>query len=213
MSYKRRKTFIVVFSIVIVILIVLSVLFSNALVNFSKIDPNWNSISFDVKLVRLNTDIKVSKNGDYIGNVKGNIFRIITDPLTFYNANGERVAYADDTYHLIAQDSHSIVVNNTITAEMVGLIKILGEAYDIYNTDRELIAYADFDMLNLSGKIIDSHNNILAIYKANPILRDFTIYISDDCTIDETTLIMIFASYYSDQEADSRNSSSNNNSD
>lgn len=212
-SYGKWRYLKFVLPVVLLIVIVLSVLFAKPAAMFSKIDESWEKYSCDVKLIRLNTEIQITNNGETIGTIKGNILRFLTDPLTLYNASGKKVAYADDTYHIIAQDSHVIIVDGVATAEMVGLIKLFGEAYDIYDANGKLIAYADFDLINYSGKIVNSKNEILAIYKSNPLLRDFTVYVSDINFFDKETLLMIFASYYSDQEADSRSSSSSSSSD
>ncbi len=170
------------------------------------IQNNWDNYFFDAKLLRLNTSINVYKNGEKYGYVRGNIIRLITDPLTLYNTNDEVIAFADDTYHLISQDSHVIVVNNQVTAEMVGKISITGNVFDIYNNHGELIAHANFSFYNLNGKIKDTNENTIAIFKSNPFIKDFTVYVSPDCDIDENTLILIFASNYSDYDADHKNS-------
>ncbi len=175
--------------------------------NITKIDSSWNEFRFDVKLLRFNTVLDVYKSNDYIGTVKGKVVRIITDPLTFYGTNGEKIAYADDTYHLIAQDSHLIINDGVVTAEMVGKVKLMGEAYDIYDNNKNKIATASFDFLNLNGEIKDNEGNAIAFYRAHPFLKDFTVDVSPQSQIDDTTLIMIFASYYSDQAADSESSS------
>ena len=94
---------------------------------------------------------------------------------------------------------------------MVGKVKFIGEAYDIYNTFGEKIAYAEFGPLNLNGKITDYSGKVIAVYRANPILKDYTIYISPSSILDETTIIMICASYYSDFSADDRNSNNSSN--
>lgn len=177
----------------------------------AKVGDDWTKIELDVKLLRLNTEIQIHKDGSQLGVVKGNILRLITDPLVYYDTNGNKIAYADDSYHFIAQDSHSITVGDKVTAEMVGKFKLLGEEYSIYNDNGNLMANAEFDFLNLNGKITDINGNVIAVYRSTPVLKDFTIYISPNCKIDESTIIMICCSYYSDKSYDERNS--NNSSD
>ena len=201
--------------LLLAVAVVLIIIFSSVLIIFNphysaEIGSDWDKLQFDVKLIRFNTEIAVYKNNDILGTVKGNIFRILTDPLSFYNTNNEKIAYAADTYHIIAQDSHTIIVNNVVTAEMVGKIKLFGEAYDIYDNSGNKIAHANFSPLNLSGKMTDNTGETIAIYRANPILKDFTVSVSPNNPIDDATLIMIFSSYYSDYTADSENNSSNN---
>lgn len=174
----------------------------------ANVGPDWTQINCDVKLLRFNTNVNVYKNNDQIGVVKGNIIRFLTDPLTYYDTSGNKLAYAGDTYHLIAQDSHSIVVDGVVTCEMVGKIKLIGEAYDIYDTSGHLMATAEFDFLNLNGKITNVNGTPIVVYRATPVLKDYTIYISPDCILDESTVVMICSSYYSDHAADSSDSSS-----
>ena len=61
----------------------------------------------DVKNLRLSTTIEIDKEGEDFATVKGNIFKFVVDPLTMYDANENKKAYAGDAYHFIAQDSHS----------------------------------------------------------------------------------------------------------
>lgn len=53
--------------------------------------------------------------------------------------------------------------------------------------------------------------NIIADYNSKIYRKDFDVRIKENCDIDEKAVLMIFCSYYSDQNADaqaSRNSSS-----
>lgn len=161
----------------------------------------------NVKIFRLTTTIEIDKEGKDFAKVSGNIFRFITDPLTMYDLANNKTAYADDSYHLIAQDSHSIYVHDIRTAEMVGLVKILGELYDIYDKDGEKIATVTFNTFNTNGEMYDIEGNLIADYNSKLYRKDFDVRIKENCEIDEKTVLMIFCSYYSDQNADSQSSS------
>ena len=163
---------------------------------------NYVQYDCDVKNLRLSTDIKISSNNQKVASVTGNIFRIVEDPLTMSDTEGNKMAYAGDDYHFIAQDSHAIIVGDTVTAEMVGLWDLFGETYDIYNTDGEKIARAEFNYLNTAGEIYDADGTLIATYGSFVFFNDFTVKISNDSEIDPTTLLMIFCSYYSDQSYD-----------
>ena len=76
----------------------------------------------DVKNLRLSTTIEIDKEGENFATVNGEILKFVTDPLTMYNLNKNKIAYADDSYHLISQDSHSIYVDGVFSVEMVGLV-------------------------------------------------------------------------------------------
>ena len=156
----------------------------------------------DVKNIRLSTDIIISSAGEEIGKVSGNIFRIVEEPLTMKDMNGNELAYAGDDYHFIAQDSHVIISDGIVTAEMVGLFNIFGEKYDIYNSAGEKVANIEFNWTDTYGKMHDVNGNLIADYKSFIFFNDFKLRISDDCPLDETTTLMLFCSYYSDQSYD-----------
>lgn len=162
----------------------------------------------DVKMFRLSTTIEIDKEDEDFAKVSGNIFNFVTDPLTMYDLNKNKTAYADDSYHLIAQDSHSIYVNDVKTAEMVGLIKFFGEAYDIYNKDGQKIAKVTFNALNTNGKMYDNNGKLIADFNSKLFFNDFDVRILEECDLDEKTVLMIFCSYYSDQSADASSSDS-----
>lgn len=156
----------------------------------------------DVKNLRLSTTIKIEKENEDFAKVKGNIFKFVTDPLTMFDMQENKIAYAGDAYHFIAQDSHTIFVENELRIEMVGLVDLFGESYDIYNANQEKIAKVKFNMLNTKGKMYDTEKNLIADYRSKLLFNDFKVRIAENCSLDEKTLLMMFSSYYSDQHAD-----------
>ena len=156
----------------------------------------------------MSTTIEIDKENEDFVSIKGNIFALFTDPLTMYDSDGNKIGYAGDAYHFITQDSHSIYVNDEISVEMVGLFKIFGESYDIYNKDTEKIANVTFNTFNTNGKMFDVDGNLIADFNSKLFMNDFEVRITDKCNLDEKTVLMIFCSYYSDQSADSKASSS-----
>ncbi len=92
--------------------------------------------------------------------------------------------------------------------EMVGLFKIFGESYDIYNKDEEKIANVTFNTFNTNGEMYDVDGNLIADFNSKLFMNDFEVRITDNCNLDEKTVLMIFCSYYSDQSADAKASSS-----
>lgn len=158
----------------------------------------------DVKNLRLSTTIEIDKEGEDFAKVSGNIFKFFTDPLTMYDSEGNKTAYADDSYHLIAQDSHSVYVDGIMSAEMVGLVKLFGESYDIYNVDGEKLANVTFNQFNTNGEMYDNNGNLIADFNSKMFFKDFDVRIKEECKLDEKTVLMIFCSYYSDQSADSQ---------
>ena len=161
----------------------------------------------DVKLFHFATTIEIDKEEEDFATVSGDIFKFVTDPLTMYDLDGNKVAYAGDSYRFIAQDSHTIYVNGTLSSEMVGLFKLFGEAYDIYDTSGSKIAHVDFNFSNTYGSMRDTAGNIIADFHSFPFFNDFDVRITEDCPLDEKTDLMMFSSYYSDHSADSASSS------
>lgn len=173
------------------------------------IRPNigeYTEYKFDVKNLHLSTTIEVEKSGENFATVKGNVWKFVTDPLTMYDANGNKAAYAGDEYHVFAQDSHTIFVNNNLAAEMVGRINLFGETYDIYNANQEKIARVKINWFNTKGTMYDAEGNIVADYRSFPFFNDFDIRVSEDCEVDEDVIVMIFSAYYSDHKFDSKSS-------
>lgn len=190
--------------IILVVLICLFLL-GGLLTNKQKMS-DYTEYKCDVKSLRLSTKIDIDKDNEEFVKVKGNIFKVITDPLKMYDLNEKQIAYADDTYHFIAQDSHSIFVNGNLSAEMVGLVKLFGEEYEIYNENGEKVANVTFNMFNTNGNMYDMEGNLIADFNSKFFFNDFDVRITKDCNLDEKTVLMIFCSYYSDQKADSSRS-------
>lgn len=156
----------------------------------------------DVKHLKFSTTIEISKDGEKWGEVKGNIFSLIEDPLTLYDASGKRIGYAGDTYKFIAQDSHGLYLNNMFKYNMVGQFDILGESYKLYDANEEIVAVAFFDMSSTSGTLVDEAGNLIAIYESGLLSSDFNVIINNNCNIEDEVIIMLFSSYYSDYNYD-----------
>lgn len=176
-------------------------------------ESKYTEYHCDVKLFHLATTIEIDKDGEDFAKVSGDIFRFVTDPLSMYDLDDNKVAYAGDAYHFFAQDSHTIYVDGSLSVEMVGLFRVLGEAYDIYNEAGEKIAYVSFNELNTNGSMYDMDNNLIADFRSNLFFKDFDVRIFEDCTLDEKTVLMIFCSYYSDQAADAEAASAHSSND
>lgn len=191
--------------IILVVLICLFLLGGLSSANKQKMS-DYTEYKCDVKSLRMSTTIDIDKDNEEFVKVKGNIFTIITDPLKMYDLNENQISYADDTYHFISQDSHSIFVNGNLSAEMVGLVKLFGEEYEVYNENGEKVANVTFNMFNTNGNMYDMEGNLIADFNSKFLFNDFDVRITKDYNLDEKTVLMIFCSYYSDQKADSSNS-------
>ena len=198
---KKRTIFI--YLIVIAILVIIGIITS------IKPDIGNNTEYFcNVKVFTLKTNIKIEKESKAISSIRGKVVRFFTDPLTMYDNDDNQIAYAGDDYHLIAQDSHVILVNNQLSAEMVGKISIFGDKYDIYDANGNLVAKAKFNMFNSYGTISGTDGKLWADYHSNFYRFDYNVRIKDECKFDDTTILMMMASFYSDRAADSKSNSS-----
>ena len=198
---KRAGRSFIVLAVVIIIAVVAVVAF--ILSSNAKAKGPHTEYQCDVKSISLSTKIDIAKEGEDFAKVRGNLFRFVTDPLTMYDLEDNKIAYAGDAYHFIAQDSHSINVGDRVAAEMLGLVDLVGESYDIYNADEEQVARISFNMFNTKGEMYDMEGNIIADFYSKLFFNDFTVRIYEECELDENTVLMIFSSYYSDQKADS----------
>lgn len=157
----------------------------------------------DVKTFNLNTKILIKEDGNTLYTAKGDIFRIVEDPLTLYDNDDKKIFYADDTYHLIKQDSHCIVGNGE-KLEMVGEFHIFGNSYEIYLEGRK-VAEATFNAFHTKGELCDNDGNIIANYTCSLGFNDYIIQTKENNLFSEEAILMIFASYYSDKHADNEN--------
>lgn len=154
------------------------------------------------RVIALQTKIEIDKEGEYFGKIQGNIFTVVTDPLTMYDINENKIAHAGDTYHFINQDSHGIYVGRELMYEMVGKFEWLGQEYEIYDYDQNYVGKLKFSPGNFNGMLTDAKGNIVAEYDSFFGFYDYELKIYDDCELDEISVLMMFASYYSDYHYD-----------
>jgi uncharacterized protein YxjI len=193
----RKSVIVKLIALMLIILIASSAIFARKPIG------EHTEYECDVKNLRLSTDIIISRGGEKISKVTGNIFRLVEEPLTMKDMDGNKMAYAGDDYHFIAQDSHVIIADGVVAAEMVGRFKLFGEKYDIYDSDGNKMATVKFNWWDTSGEMYDPEGKLIADYSSFILFNDFDVRITDDCEIDDTTVLMIFCSYYSDQKYDS----------
>ena len=202
---STRKRLVIGVIVIFFILLATSSCSSNdAEVNNSS-DSTYTEYQCDAKIISLATKIEIKKENEEFATVKGNIFTFVTDPLTMYDPDDNKVAYAGDAYHFIAQDSHTIYVDNTGVLEMVGLVDIVGESYDLYDMNSQKVAEVSFNIWDTNGKMYDMDGRLIAEYTSNPLFWDFNVKIYKECEFDERAVLMIFCSYYSDKEYDASN--------
>lgn len=174
------------------------------------------TVHCDVKhFLKIKTTINVDNDSDdsvdgiITGDFAFGLFKSVHDPLDFKDNDGNYIGGASDTYHLITQDDHTIVDSvNGVTTVMRGQFKLLGEKYLIYDADGNYIAYLEAGVTDTFGGLYDPNGELWATYKSHLLFRDYDITIGTNAKLPRETIVLLFASYYSDKTADSSHSSS-----
>ncbi len=170
-----------------------------------QIDEEYITYHCDGKVLTLrNTEIEISKDSKHYAKIQGDIIRFVVEPLKMYNSESEIIAYADDTYHFIAQDSHAVFVGEKFQFEVVGLVDFLGEKYEIYDEEGNQIGVVDFNSIDTEGEFYDMEGTLLADYTSRMGGLDYTVRITENCTLNHDAILLLMASYYSDKQADSK---------
>lgn len=155
----------------------------------------------DYKSANINTKITTTINGEQIV-ISGNIFKLLTDPLTVKDSEGNILGYAGDIYGFISQDDHGIYINKEFDINMCGNVDLFGESYELKNQNGDTVATVEFNMSNTSGNITDVNGNLIAEYSSIPFMNDYTVTIYDNTVCSDMSILMIVASYVSDYMAD-----------
>ena len=155
----------------------------------------------DYKTLNLNTKITTIFNGEEIS-ITGDIFRILTDPLTVKDSNGNILGYAGDVYGIISQDDHGIYIEEKFDINMCGNVDLFGESYRLKDSNGNIVATAEFNMSSTKGSIKDINGNMIATYSSSYFMNDYTVVIYDNTICSDLSILMIVASYVSDYMAD-----------
>ena len=127
----------------------------------------------------------------------------ITDPLGMYDAVGNEIAYAGDTYGFIAQNTHGIYVNGEFEINMEGNVSLLGNVYTLKDKDGNALATIDCNSFDTKGYVTDNDGNIIASYESLFAVNDYTVKICDNDICSDEAMLLIIASYVSDVKYDS----------
>lgn len=155
----------------------------------------------DYKTLNINTKITTILDGEEIS-IVGNIFTLLTDPLTVKDSKGNVLGYAGDAYGIISQDDHGIYIGKEFDVNMCGNVDLFGESYRLKDSKGNTIATVEFNMSNTSGKIRDTDGKLIAKYSSSLLMNDYTVTIYDNDVCSDMSILMIVASYVSDYMAD-----------
>ena len=155
----------------------------------------------DYKSLSFNTKITTVLDGEEIS-ITGNIFTLLTDPLTVKDSDSNVLGYAGDAYGIISQDDHGIYIGEEFDINMCGNFDFFGNSYELKDIEGNVIANAKFNGSNTSGSIVDINGNIVAKYSSSLITNDYTVTIYDNDICSDMSILMIMASYVSDYMTD-----------
>jgi uncharacterized protein YxjI len=154
----------------------------------------------DYKSLNINTKITTTLDGEEIS-ISGNIFRLLTDPLTVKDSKGNVLGYAGDVYGFISQDDHGIYIGEEFDVNMCGNVDLFGESYELKDSDGNIVGTVEFNMSNTGGSIRDAKGNLIAKYSSPLFMNDYTVTIYDNNICSDMSILMIVASYVSDYMA------------
>ena len=167
----------------------------------------------DARAISIPLDVDVKTMSDEtLYNIKGEWFCTFEDNLTMKDSEGNIVREMKDDYNFITQNDHAIVNNDGTLYVMEGKFKFFGDSYKIYNSDKEQVATLECNWAMTSCELRDMQGNLMAEYSTHIFRKDYIISIYDGCTIDEESVLLLFASAESDNRADTASSSSSSSS-
>lgn len=189
---------------IIFVVLVLAVMIGSCFLPFSTPDNAKTQYFCDVHPFALKLDIDVENmDGNKIYNVDGEFFSKYEDNLVMLDQNKEIVREMADDYNFVTQNDHSILDGNGILYAMEGNFSFFGNSYNVYNNEKELIGTLHFDFWFAHATLKNNDGEIVAQYDSNPARADYIVSIMDNCEIDDDSVLMMFASGYSDARSDS----------
>lgn len=154
----------------------------------------------DYHTISFRTKITYTKDNDNY-EITGNFITFLTDPLKL-SKNGTVIGRADDSYNIITQDDHAIIINDKFEIDVAGNFEIFGNSYELYDADGNKVGSASFNTFCTDGSIKDIDGNIVAKYRKDIMLNDYNVTIYDNTLCSDEAILMIIASYVSDYHAD-----------
>ena len=193
-----------ILSLLVTILMVVGLSACGSTSNTEVNTKNARVYECDYKSLNINTKITTTLDGEEIS-IVGNIFRLLTDPLTVKDSKGNVLGYAGDAYGIISQDDHGIYIGDLFDINMCGNFDLWGESYKLKDSEGSVVGTVEFNISNTGGSIKDVNGNLIAKYSSVLFMNDYTVTIYDNDVCSDMSILMIVASYVSDYKADSSN--------
>lgn len=189
-------------SLLVAILMIINLTACGGTTSTETITETGRVYECDYKSLNINTKITTTIDGEEIS-ISGNIFRLLTDPLTVKDSKGNVLGYAGDVYGFISQDDHGIYIGDSFDINMCGNVDLWGESYKLKDSEGNVVGTVEFNMSNTGGSIKDANGNLIATYSSALLMNDYTVTIYDNDVCSDMSILMIVASYVSDYKADS----------
>ena len=184
-----------------VILIITAVV--AALVPISTPDNAKSKYFCDASVFSITTNVDIKNaDGNYLYNVNGEFFSTYEDNLVMQDPIGNVIREMSDKYNLVTQNDHTILDGNGILYSCQGNLNIVNNSYDVFNNQKEQIGYIEFNAWDTYGTLCNMDGEVMAQYNSNIFCVDYVVSVFENCEIDDDSVLMMFASYYSDMRAD-----------
>ena len=193
----------------ILVMVIGLLLIANVLVPLNAPQNAKSQYFCDVALFSFDLNIDVENmSGEALYNIDGEFFNKYEDNLEMKDTDGNVVMEMCDDFNIITQNDHAIKRDNDVLCAMEGQFKMFGDTYNIFDANKEQIATLKCNMFMTSCKLLDMQGNVMAEYGSRILRSDYVVSIFDGCTIDDETVLLLFASAYSDARSDNSTSSS-----
>ena len=193
----------------ILVMVIGLLLIANVLVPLNAPQNAKSQYFCDVALFSFDLNIDVENmSGEALYNIDGEFFNKYEDNLEMKDTDGNVVMEMCDDFNFITQNDHAIKRDNDVLCAMEGQFKMFGDTYNIFDANKEQIATLKCNMFMTSCKLLDMQGNVMAEYGSRILRSDYVVSIFDGCTIDDETVLLLFASAYSDARSDNSTSSS-----
>lgn len=157
----------------------------------------------DTHVLSFTTNVDIEDaDGNYLYNVNGDYFAAIEDNLVMQDMQENIVREMDDEYNFITQNDHTILDGNGILYSCQGNINIVSNSYDVFNNKKEQVGDIEFNTWNTYGALKNVDGEVVAQYNSSILGTNYVVSIFENCEIDDASVLMMFASYYSDIRSD-----------
>lgn len=195
---KQKPDAVIIVEAIILIIVFVCVIFTIAKGGDDLSSDAYRTYECDYKSASVTqTKIETEINGGKV-TIKGDLFKLIEDPLRMVDENENVIAYAGDVYGFISQDDHGIYIGDDFVVNMCGKFDLLGETYELKDANGNVIGTVECNSTETNGSVKDINGNVIATYESDFMMNNFIVKICDNDICSDEAMLMIIASYVSD---------------